>query len=189
MASHPTPSNFLRSQRTEFHSTSSSDFAALSLLPITSTPSCIFSDQTPLPSSLARMPPSLSLISPATRPVGSQSSARRGRPVSLHLPVRPSHTAGLPFSSVSFVTSSLPLEPPPSAPIELFTFVNHPSVNIMGPESATISIDFITLDVQSLSCPPIESAARVVGNDLPSSPDRHEWEWPPEWESHPGEPY
>lgn len=72
------------------------------------------------------------------------------------------------------VVSSLSLLPPSSALVEHPSLLNQPSINILEPESANILMDPITSDVQPLSSPPIESAARVVVNNLPLSSDLHD---------------
>lgn len=170
MASHPTASNFLCSRRSESISTSSSDFAASSTVLVASTSSRVPSSQTSLPPSLVSMPPLASLISPITLLVGFQHTARRGHPVSLRLPVQPPHSVGLLSGSVPLVASSQHFVPLSSVPIDF-----PPVKRLLEHETATVSIDSITADVQPLPHYFVGSPTRVaVFNDLPPSFDLHD---------------
>lgn len=178
MAFCATPSCFLRSQRSESPSTSSSDLAVSPALHNPTTFFRITSDQNSLPSSLASMLPRLSFISLSTCPLSYQPSARRGHYVFLRLSFRTSHSTGHFSSSVPFVASSLRFVPSPINLVEHPSLVNRPSVNILEPASATILMDSITLVAQPLLPPPIASGALVVVNDLFSSRDLHDRKWP-----------
>lgn len=143
----PTSTYFVRSQRSDSPSTSSTEHAASSIPLIPSISSRLFSVQPPLPPSLSSMFLRLALISPITRPSSSQPSSLRGRPVLLRLPVCPPHVACLPPASVPCVASSVHLA---SAPLKLFLFVHHPCGSESEPDSAVTLMDSITSDVQTL---------------------------------------
>lgn len=130
------------------------------------------------------MLPNPSLVSPVTRSAGSLRSTRRGRPDLLPLRVRLFHSTGLPSSSVPILAFSLPLVPSPSAFAELSSIVNHAFVDIPKLASATLSMDFITSEVQPLPSPLIESRVRIFVNDSSPFPDLHDWEWPPGWKDY-----
>lgn len=189
MAVHPIHPYSLRFQHTRSPLTSSADLTASSVLLVPPSPSRLTSNHPPLPPFLVSMPPRPSLSSLISRPVGSRPSSRRGRFVLLRLSVGPFHSAGLPSSFEPFVASYLPLVPPPSAFIERPSLVDHPSVNILEFELATISMNSLSSEIQSLLSPLIGSSACVVVNDLPSPPDLQNWEWPIGWERRLGEPY
>lgn len=181
--SHTTPPYFLYSQRSESPSTSSSRIMASPVLLILSNPSRVSSSQPLLPPSLAGTPPCFPLISSITRPVDSQPSARRGRPLLLCLPDRASHSTGFPPSSMPLVMSSLLLMPPSSALVEPPCLFNHPFVNNLKLELATILTDSIISDVHPLPWLSIEYGARGVIFYSPLSPVLHDWEWPLGWEA------
>lgn len=172
MASHPTLPYVLRSRHYEFSSTSSSDLAASSVLPVASTLFRASSVRAPLPPSLAKMPPRPSLIPPITRPVGSETSAQSSHPVLHRLLLRAPHSVNLPSSSVPLVASSQPLVPPSSAPVEL-----PPVICRLDHEATIIPTDSIASDVQPLPSTSVDSSARViVVNDLASPLDLHDEE-------------
>lgn len=167
MASHLSAPYFLRAQQFEFPFNSLSDVAASSILLISSTPSHVSSDQTPLPLFFPRMPPHPSFIPPMPRPAGSQASARRGRSVLPRLPVRHPHSVGLSFSSAALMAFFQPLVPLSSAFIEL-----PPVVSLPKPVAATIPKDFIISDVHSFASSSVRILAHVVAvSDLFPSTD------------------
>lgn len=178
MAFRPIFQYFLRTQRPESPSPSSAVHAASSVLLIPLTFWCISPDQPPLPPSWASMQPCSSIFlwsfvlwvpSPLPDVVV---------PYYFAFLYRPSHSTGLPSRFVPPVLFSLSLALPLLDFSELTVFFNHPFVNILEPESAAFLTNFISSDVQPLSLAPTESSARVVFNNLPPSPDRHDCERP-----------
>lgn len=166
------------------------DLAASSVLLILSAPSHTFSAQPSLPPSLARVPPSLSLISLITRSVGSQPSPRPRCLVLLHMPVRPLRLDGVHFSAAILVGSSIPLVQIFSVTLEHHFLLDFPFIDVVDSEPAIISMNSLVSGVQALS--PFELSSPSQSHAQAPSPlllDQHDWERSLGWGSRLVEPY
>lgn len=87
------------------------------------------------------------------------------------------------------MASSLLFASPSLAFVEFPSIVTQLFVIILEPEFATISIDYVTSEVQPLSCPSNDSSALVVKNYSTSSPDPYYRTCSPGWVVHLEKPY
>lgn len=140
------------------------------------------------PHSTARMSAHSALSSLITHTVGSPSKTRAECSVWLWHLIHTTHFAGISISLVLIVASIIFIDSVSSNSIK-YPLFNHTSVGILETMLAAFPVNFIALYVQLLPNFSVKYSFSVVINDIPPSPDPHDWNCPPNQKSTLHKPY